>query len=285
MTREARMEALAQNGIDTSKFFDMMHGVSSDHVSDDMAAQIMENGYIANSHLFRRWVMAHYIRMYRAAKTCHMLIVDYAAEKYGNYDYMLKTMCNELRVLSILKTADRDYYEERKQFFDYNIVTRIVKDYVHDVSAYIKKRAIRKDDGGIRICKKTYNSVEEILTPLFKLYTELLRCDEEDYSNMYRIVYTIKEHTLPIGAYKRADRVGITKSYAWAHTFCEEGAYYTLINLAKFHGVGIEGNAPGEASVKFLRDKLDNRHMQLDLVRFVDIASGVLLRHNMTNIQ
>ena len=52
------------------------------------------------------------------------------------------------------------------------------------------------------------------------------------------------------------------------------------MNLVKFHGVGIEGNAPGEASVKLLRDKLDNRYLQLDLVRFTTI-----FQNYMTNIQ
>lgn len=273
MTRDERIATLRANGVDTTRFFDMMHGVDSDNIDDDMATTIKENGYIANSHLFRRWVMAHYIKMCNSAKVCGMNVMQYAATKYGNYDYMLKTMTNELRVLYILKTADHDCYEERKQFFDHDIVTEVVRDYVHDVSTYIRKRAVKRD-GRIRICKKNYDSVEEILTPLFKLYTELLRCDEEDYREMYRIVYTIRDRTLPIGAYKRADCAGMTKSCTWAQTFCEEGAYYTLMNLTKFHGVGIKGNAPGEASVKYLRGILDdeNRHM----TSFVDIAAAVL---------
>ena len=284
-TTEARMNALNANGVDTSKIFNIFvdtkipNGSSTVQVKfgkdkpsipmtlvspvcnvddDDIADRIISDGYINNTALHRRWVMAQYMRMLESPNGWY----DSLRKNYS-YDYVFKMMLDELKVLSNLEAAseqgkDNGTFEERSKFFSKNNIWHII---------YEHKELIVKD--AQRQLKDFF------YTPWGRLHfgrqylttSQVTRClDKIDYLNgevncatSYHKLYELIREYINCSYYITSCN-NEEKPATWCEVFQKEGAYYTLKNMLMFHNVNLhtnEGVFGMEDGLEFIKNKLD----------------------------
>lgn len=93
--------------------------------------QVYNDGYVRNTRLHRRWIMAQMFRMlnYKSPVTDKSGYDAYLNERYG-YQYQFDIMLQEVKVLTRLKTRDREAFEERNIFFTPDVVISTCEDYI-----------------------------------------------------------------------------------------------------------------------------------------------------------
>lgn len=260
LTKKERFEKMNIMGVNTGKYFtlDLPEGlkpgskitlsinengeytVMNPNVTENdvVLNQIVEDGYVRNSKLHRRFVMAQMFQMlnYVSYDGRDKGYNDYLRTRYG-YDYTLKMMLEEVRVLSKLETRDKETFLEREHFFDRQTVAKVVEDYLVELKTYVDKLPVKNCKGvpykkvkGINIFvadldKKLYFPVKSVASQI--------RC-AKDYNKVYYILknFMKKENMVKLPYDTR-------KSKAWIDAYKGAGAYYTLKNLVMFHGCGI----------------------------------------------
>lgn len=279
LTKKERFEKMGNAGLDTSKYFNINlpeglapgstisviideNGkpvIASQYNKDEIYNNIVESGYVKNSRLHRRFVMAQmfaalnyvsYDGKYKGYNDC-------LKRNYG-YDYTLKMMLEEVRVLSKLEARDRETFLEREHFFDRPTVAAVIEDYLDELKAYVDKLPAKNCKGvpykrvkGVNIFvadldKKLYFPV--------KRFASQVRC-AKDYNKVYNV---LKEFMGKKNMVKLP--YDTKKSKAWIDAYKGAGAYYTLKNLVMFHNCGIESGDSfyeGTMAVKILECKLD----------------------------
>ena len=165
MNKNERMEKLKSAGVDTTKYFDLelprglkpgakIQLVISENgapmvvcdnydentvaSSDYIAKQIITDGYVRNTKLHRRFVMAQMFHMlnfesYDKKETGYHA---YLNTFYG-YQYTFEMMLEEVRVLSKLEVRDWESYVERKHFFTNEVVVEVLDDYMNKLKNYV----------------------------------------------------------------------------------------------------------------------------------------------------
>lgn len=246
MNKNERMNALNKAGINTGKYFniELPNGLKAGStisvqinengepvIVDNIAKQIIEDGYVRNTKLHRRFVMAQMFQMldyvsYDGKETGF----DAALRHYG-YGYQFKMMLEEIKVLSKLEVMDTETFNERKHFFTKDVVVKTCNDYLKKLKEYIDdfktfncKGVPYKKVRGVNIfCedlnKKVYNPIQ---LQIYKInsarsYTEMYKLLSKFVSGMMRLPYNTP------------------KCKDWVDTYKGEGAFYTLKNLIMFH--------------------------------------------------
>lgn len=274
-SRENRMEALKAANIETGKYFSVTlpEGLKPGStinvtISEDgspvivspekkrnseeesFLSQIYEDGYVRNTRLHRRWVMAQMFRMlnYKSLVTGKSGYDSYLNDHYG-YQYQFEMMLEEIRVLSELQDRDPEAFVERSRFFIPDVVSATCNDYINKLEIYVNKLPVHKCKGipykkvfGRNIFVEDLNryvyysqiinlaDVERVVISIRKLkfsYKDLYKALRKFCANMYRL-----PNETP-------------KCKEWKDAFKGEGSYYTLMNLIKFHGCrvpGVKGN-------------------------------------------
>jgi hypothetical protein len=275
-SRENRMEALKAANIETGKYFSVTlpEGLKPGStinvtISEDgspiivspekkrinseeesFLSQIYEDGYVRNTRLHRRWVMAQMFRMlnYKSYYTGKSGYDAYLNDHYG-YQYQFEMMLEEIRVLAELQDRDPEVFAERSRFFIPDVVSATCNDYINKLEIYVNKLPVHKCKGipykkvfGRNIFVEDLNryvyysqiinlaDVERVVISIRKLkfsYKDLYKALRKFCANMYRL-----PNETP-------------KCKEWKDAFKGEGSYYTLMNLIKFHGCrvpGVKGN-------------------------------------------
>lgn len=256
-----RMNTLNQNGIDTSRFFtltanyDIPKGSTIDIQVNPVAKQIITDGYVKNTKLHRRWITAQYLRMLNSTSGWY----SYLKYHYP-YMYQLKMMIEEVRVLSILCEKDTEACRERCQFFTPTRIKEILHCYYRDVEGYLNSLRVHTRRGGCKYIKvnhlgniKVENKDSRLLEPIRTLIAIV---DEQyRYSDIYETLKVMEKKLVRVPDEHE-------KIKEWVDAFQHEGAYYTLMNLVKFHGCAIKENATygryrdykGADAVNYLKD-------------------------------
>lgn len=233
-----RMEILKKNGVDTGRYFTLVLNetipagtkinISIDGM-DEVAKQIIEDGYVRNTRLHRRFVCAQYFRMLESEYGWY----DYLNRNY-DYMYQLKMMTEEVRVLAELSKRDKETFDERAQFFTYKVVAKVLDDYFKDICKYIGGLPQKKCKGQPYVYVKGYGNVfvkdldAKIINPI---RSAIDRCKESDsYVELNYHLGLMKLRMIKLPYYTK-------KSKTWIDAFQREGAFYTLKNLIMFHGV------------------------------------------------
>ena len=281
MNRNERMEKLNLAGVNTSKYFtvDLDNGtkihliidengqpVVVDKKSDEIAEQIIADGYVRNTKLHRRFVMAQMMHMlnYESYDGREFGFHACLRNMYG-YHYTLTMMLEEVRVLSKLEKRDRESFEERSHFFTKEVVTDVLCDYVEKLKDYVDSLPTKNCKGvPYKRIKGQNIFVEDLPKKLFRPITNEIKkiALAPDYTVMYnRLSWFMKDIIkLPYGT---------PKSKVWIDAYKGEGAYYTLKNLVMFHGCTIfisrygrfdttnSRRFDGVEAVNYLKSKLD----------------------------
>jgi hypothetical protein len=280
-TRENRMATLNNAGVDVSKFFNvtlpngdvvkmtMENGVPvvvKDEVANDpILNQIIEDGYVRNTKLHRRFVMAHMFRMlnYKSYKGNESGYDVCLRNCYG-YMYQFDMMLEEVRVLSKLEVRDLETFNERKHFFDKYVVLVTCGDYLDKLKEHINnqksknckgvpyKRIKGRDIFVSDLNKKVYDPIQKQIWKIerTKNYTEMYRELKKFVDSMIKLPWDTK------------------KCKAWIDAYKGNGSFYTLKNLVMYHDCKIYYEAgygycktkdvyAGTEAVKFIQSKLD----------------------------
>ena len=147
--KNERMNRLNNAGIDTSKYFTIdldnggkVHIIIDEHgnpvkVEDPIAREIITDGYVRNTKLHRRFVMA---QMFHAL---NYKSYDGRKEGYNEYikrfgiKYEFDMMLEEIRVLGKLEARDTATFLERSHFFTKAIIVSVLDDYLEKLMKYI----------------------------------------------------------------------------------------------------------------------------------------------------
>ena len=195
------------------------------------------DGYVRNTKLHRRFVMAQMFHMldYVSYNGKHKGYNDYLRNRYS-YDYTLKMMAEEFHVLGKLETRDIESFEERKQFFNKSVAIAVMEDYLEKLKKHVEslrdyncKGVPYKKIKGMNIFnadidKKVYAPVRDYIWKLknAKNYVGMSYVLRSFVRNYVKLPYDTPKSKVWIDAYKGA------------------GAFYTLKNLVMFHGCGIK---------------------------------------------
>lgn len=252
MNKNERMKALNMAGINTGKYFniELPNGLKAGStisvqinengepviVEDNITKQIIEDGYVRNTKLHRRFVMAQMFQMlnyksYDGKETGF----DAALRHYG-YDYQFKMMLEEIKVLSKLEVRDVESFNERNHFFTKDVIVKTCNDYLKKLNEYIDgfktfncKGVPYKKVRGVNIfCedlnKKVYNPIQRQIYKInfAKSYTEMYKLLSKFVNGMMRLPYNTP------------------KCKEWVDAYKGEGAFYTLKNLIMFHNCGVD---------------------------------------------
>lgn len=295
-SKENRMSNLQAAGVDTSKFFNLaipvdvepgttlqvtigldgkatvipgFHGtaVNLNTTEDPVYNQIITDGYVRNTKLHRRFVMAQMFRMLNWEDADGNKGYDAYLRTHYSYMYQFSMMEEELRVLSKLETRDEEAFKERSSFFTKDVVISMYKDYLKKLRQYIDKLNVRHCKG---IPYKRIGNVDifcsDLVKKVYMPVENLIWCIQraKNYENMYGFVRRFNQYQLIKLPFETP------KAYAWKDAFKGAGAYYTLKNMIMFHNVkigeGVESKnykfllfrtfLSTEASLTFIKDRL-----------------------------
>ena len=264
LNKKERMEKLNNAGVNTGKYFTLdlpdglRPGAKISLVIDDngnpmvvtdnytkentifaddyVANQIIEDGYVRNTKLHRRFVMAQVFQMlnyvswdgrYRGYNDC-------LKRNYG-YDYTLKMMLEEVNVLSKLEVRDRESFEERSHFFTKNVVIAVMEDYLEKLKKHVDGLAVHKCKGVPYKKVKGKNIFVDDLNKkiYFPIQNDIRRMKyAKNYTEMHRILKSFMNGMIKLP-------YDTPKSKVWIDAYKGEGAFYTLKNLAMFHDCAV----------------------------------------------
>lgn len=272
-SRENRMEALKAANIETGKYFSVTlpEGLKPGStinvtISEDgspvivspekkknseeesFLSQIYEDGYVRNTRLHRRWVMAQMFRMlnYKSYYTGKSGYDAYLNDHYG-YQYQFEMMLEEIRVLAELQDRDPEAFAERSRFFIPDVVSATCNDYINKLKAFVDKLPVHK-------CKGVpYKKVFGRNIFVEDLNKYVYHPQKSNFADVKRVVINIRNYSITF-SYKDLYRVlrkfcanmyrlpnETPKCREWKDAFKGEGSYYTLMNLIKFHGCRVPG--------------------------------------------
>ena len=278
LTKKERMEKLHSAGADTSKYFtlDLPEGIPAGakiHIvidengvakpmvvkeTDAIMDQIISDGYVRNTKLHRRFVMAQMFHAlnYKSYDGKYTGYNECLKRSYG-YDYTFKMMLEEVRVLSKLEVKDAETFVERSHFFTKGTIMCVMADYIDNLHAYVDKLPNKKCKGVPYKRIKGTNIFNEDLDK--KLYAPLRAdVDKIQYVRTYDDVYKVLA-----GFIKKMIKLpyDTPKSKAWIDAYKGSGAFYTMKNLLMFHNCFVENDNGvklyGTNAVDFISSKLD----------------------------
>lgn len=268
LNKNERMNKLNAMGINTGKYFtvNLDNGTkvtliidengNPTKVEDDIANQIIADGYVRNTKLHRRFVMA---QMFQGL---NYVSWDKRRTGYNEWlknfgiGYAFDMMLEEIRVLGKLEERDRETFVERSHFFTKDVITKTMEDYMVALTAHINALPSKNCKG---VPYKRIKGDNIFVADIDKKVYAPFRNDiyrikyASSYNELYRIVKSFISKMISIP-------YGTPKSKAWIDAYKGEGAFYTLKNLVMFHGCGIEVNGHmvyGAAATSILNKRLN----------------------------
>ena len=204
---------------------------------------IMNDGFIYNPFLHRRFLPVQFMRMMRINTN----VIGQIKSNYS-YNYSIDWLRSEVEKLALLEKTDPIAFAERKRFLTPEMIKAILTNYTANVSKVIKNISDKdritadaqifkylKGVGWVNIGKKVLKvskdgkKVEEFISPSKdgnKLVCELDRLINfsinAKYSDINTILKSFKWIELP-------NETG--KGKAWIDCFYAQGAYYTIKHL------------------------------------------------------
>ena len=236
------------------------------YANDAIAQNIIENGYVKNSKLFRRWITAQTFRMlnYQSWRNPNRKGWEVCMKDRYGYNYQFEMLLEEIRVLSILQKEDYDAFTERTHFFNLDVAVDTVKDYERRLKKYINKNIKthpRKYRNQPYVKLARYGNVfikdlrEKVYKPISNKIDDLIvGAAMGDYAIFYKDLKDFMDNYYNKLPYET------TKAAEWKDAFKGSGAYYSLINLCRWHGVILKGCNDKYDSERKLKALLDGEY-------------------------
>lgn len=215
--------------------------------NDPIAQSIVNDGYVKNSSLFRRYIFAHTMRMleYVDRKNPNRKGWEACMKDCYSYEYQFDMMADELHTLAKLQKEDPEYFTERTRFFNGDVVVALLNDYLYRLKKYVKKQIRtnpRKYRGDAYVKLSRYGNVlvKDLDTKVYNKITigidnvkaaaKVERYDiiEKRFKEFMKECYNKLPYDTP-------------KCAAWKDAFKGIGAFESLKNAIRFHSVVLDG--------------------------------------------
>lgn len=263
---QERLNALAEQGFDTSSYVlisspsgteKLMQWSGSDLIesnsNNEIYKKIMCEGWVKNSHLWRRFVTAQTFKIMRDNSSYENYL-----RKTG-WKYQWKTLIHELRVLGAMQRDDDPELNRRGRFMN----SQIVADFVNSYERALIRGWNSKEPHFYRHTTQVWKSIygHKFFYDELAVYVSELFKDSSFEDCLIKYGYfgtATKLEELFKKVYRvQADNHFISPKFAeWYKAI---GAYYTLDNLIKFHDVKIYDDAglllTREGSLQLLESK------------------------------
>lgn len=236
--------------------------------------QVCADGYVKNSKLHRRWVMAQMFRMlnYESYDGKRFGYDAYLNDNYG-YMYQFDMILEEIRVLGKLQKRDTKEFNKRKRFFNDQVVADLIKDYKNKLCKYIEKLPIKKCKGVPykKICGKNI-FIDDIIRKIYIPFNNVsynvisIMTHDTNYTKLYlvlkKFVKLAKQYKLPFET---------PKCKEWKNAYKGAGSYYTLMNMVKFHNCKANGmyGLDGVYFIEMLTDRYGETEEYYKLFAFL----------------
>lgn len=246
--------------------------------NSSLYGKIMNDGYVFNPYLHRRWLPVQYMKMLEKSEKDNMNVNPIIRGFGANYS--LKVTKDEIARLAILEKNDKETFNERKQFYTLQDCKDILVNYCEQCIKYCKNIPVtsfdlKYDNPDNRsnftmwvLGKYTTVSVESVKyvqkdTPNEKILKESKRYKATD--RIYEFCYVIK-NIMDCTTYAALNNLihnhkfYIVPNQTVCDTFVEcykkSGAYYTLAELITFNNCRFyDFKTPVEA-MNFLKNQL-----------------------------
>ena len=215
--------------------------------SDPIAQSIINDGYIKNNKLFRRWIFAQTISLlnYVDPKNHNRKGWEAGFKDLYDYNYQFKMLLEEIHVLAVLQKEDREQFAERTHFFNGDVVVATLNDYLYRLKKYVKKQmreSYRCYRGEQYVKLSRYGNV--LIKDLNeKVYNLIEHCIDDIAYYAKQNNYKGIEDTLKIFMKKYYNKLpyNTPKCAVFKDAFKGAGAYYSLQNAIRWHGVTLKG--------------------------------------------
>lgn len=252
---EERIEKLKMSGINTDGYFainddtvvKVENGVPT-VVEDDVLSQIYTNGYVKNASLHRRFVMAQMFHGLNSPNGFNNWL------KGHGYEYQWKMLLHkdaggnagELWTLVKLEESGDKVFDERKIFFNKNVVYIMAKDYINKLKNELLFKYKVNKNGEIYVNKYGHMNINDIKK---KVCDKLNDAAEEIINSttakeLFDATYKFNGMRVKLNYYNKMDGTFI-------NAYKASGAYYTLQNMIRFHGVVLSNYETGEVYDKY----------------------------------
>lgn len=253
--KSSKENSRMNNSVENRKAILEVNGISPDgYVSlslngllvklDAQGNKIEENkeivgGQIQNPKLYRRWVMAQWFRQYNSREGYAKAVTNIRIAEQWNM------ISDELHTLAKLESKDSAYFAERTQFFNIEVISRILAEYVAQLHNTIEHKKTQKCKGIPYITLSGENIFytdlsKKVYDPLESAIAEFR--NTENYFQAAREFDKIKAKWL---SKCRVDRKTITPIFK--DVYKGAGAYYTLQNMVMYHNCGLTERANGDS--------------------------------------
>lgn len=243
---EARTSTLNENGVETGKYFSISlpNGMKPGDklsvtigkdgvpviVNDPILDSIYENGYVRNTKLHRRFVMAQMFHMLNYSGCRGEGYTD--ALKTYPYEYQFKMMLEEFHVQDELHKADDATYRERNTFFNKNVAIKTMQDHIDKAKRLVACADVHKCKGIPYKKVPGHGNVfvteleDKVWKPLEDCVDSIRRTDDPHFIHYFMKRFIRNMVKLPWQT---------EKCDAWVDAFKGAGAFYTAKNLIMFH--------------------------------------------------
>lgn len=258
MNKEKVLKLLAESGskVEIKDSVVFINGINL----DELKKQILAQGTVNYPTRYRRWVMAQMFKALNHPNGYQGYLNDH------NYDYVLKTTEDELKVLAKMQKENPEEFKIRKTFFNPEVVYSIAIYTENQILEYVQMNSdftygydyfyeARRKGNHVSYgwARFTRDSLNTRLARLYDDIRELSRCTMTvcpDYEIMYILFKEFRNHTLLLPENTK-------KPTAWVEAFKASGAYYTLENMIYNHRCMLEldGSCDSKKNLEILRNR------------------------------
>lgn len=233
--------------------------------NDPIFNSIMNGGTIPDPNLYRRWVMAQTFHMLASGNWTQSL-------RCRGYEYSWKMMIDELRTQCKLSSKDRENFEMRRIWLSHNVAIAMCQDYFRKLTEYIDALKTRKCQGEpykrIKGCDYYVADIDDkIFAPLRIAMRAVVKAQS---------VFSLHLAMVEFNNRRISIKWETPTCSEWVDAYKGCGAYYTLQNLIRFHGLKLHTedsledlamkfrNGEGYKLLGLLKDELERNNIDVN---------------------
>lgn len=265
---DALRSASVNNNTVASTTMDFMNPpiptVATAIVDDPIVQNIMNDGYVFNSRTDGRFVAAQTFKMLNVPSynwDTRRTENGWDAYLRNNYSYMyqFEMMIDELRKLARMQTNNDPEFAKLSRFFTQDVVIATCKNYIRQLKKFVQHQRKRRCNGRPYVKLNKYGNVfiSDLNTRVYNKL-DMALSEIKNAGNYTMLTKKLRAFVciMPKLPYNTA------KCSQWKDAFKGKGAYLTLQNIIKFHGVTVQNYETGElldrdASVAYVDSLLD----------------------------
>lgn len=183
--------------------------------------QINNDGYVRNSHLWRRWITAQTFKMLNSKDGW-----DSYVRKNISWKYCFTQLRDEFNAqYAMLKDNDLDEFNTRNHFFNKDTLVALLKNYIRQFQKVYRKGNLK----GVKSLATMLDKVDVFEKTLYMAE----HCDSTDLHRLCFIARSMLDIYIKLP-------METPLCPEWKNAYRGSGAYYTLKNLIMWHGVKIK---------------------------------------------